>query len=62
MNVTILTLFPEILDGYFNSSIMAKAVERGLFSYKLLNFRDFAYDRHRTCDDAPYGGRGRYGS
>ena len=56
MKVTILTLFPEILEGYFNSSIMAKAVEKGLFAYEIVNFRDFAADRHRTCDDAPYGG------
>ncbi len=56
MKVTILTLFPEILEGYFSSSIMAKAVDKGLFSYEIVNFRDFAYDRHRTCDDAPYGG------
>jgi tRNA (guanine37-N1)-methyltransferase len=56
MKVTILSLFPEILAAYFESSIMAKAVERGLFAYELVNFRDFAFDRHRTCDDAPYGG------
>jgi len=56
MKVSILTLFPEILEGYFTSSIMAKAVDRGLFSYRLINFRDFAFDKHRTCDDAPYGG------
>jgi tRNA (guanine37-N1)-methyltransferase len=56
MRVTILTLFPEILAAYFESSIMAKAVERGLFAYELVNFRDFAFDKHRTCDDAPYGG------
>ncbi|WP_319477035.1 tRNA (guanosine(37)-N1)-methyltransferase TrmD [Marispirochaeta aestuarii] len=56
MKVSILTLFPEILEGYFSSSIMAKAVDRGLFSYRLINFREFAFDRHRTCDDAPYGG------
>ena len=56
MKVTILTLFPEILGAYFQSSIMAKAVERGLFACELVNFRDFAFDRHRTCDDAPYGG------
>ncbi len=56
MKVSILTLFPEILEGYFGSSIMAKAVDKGLFEYNLINFRDFAEDRHRTCDDAPYGG------
>jgi tRNA (guanine37-N1)-methyltransferase len=53
---TILTLFPEIIEQYFNSSIMAKAVERGVVEMQVVDFRDFASDRHRTCDDAPYGG------
>lgn len=56
MKLTILSLFPEMLEGYFASSIMGKAVERGLIEYELVNIRDFATDRHRTADDAPYGG------
>jgi len=56
MKFTVLALFPEIVNGYFQSSIIAKAVERGLVEYELVNIRDFATDRHRTCDDAPYGG------
>jgi tRNA (guanine37-N1)-methyltransferase len=56
MKFTILTLFPEIIEGFFSSSIMAKAVERGLIDLRLVDVRDFAFDRHRTCDDAPYGG------
>ncbi|MFO7730807.1 MAG: tRNA (guanosine(37)-N1)-methyltransferase TrmD [Spirochaetia bacterium] len=56
MKYTILTLFPEIIEQYFNSSIMAKAVERGVVEMQVVDFRDFAVDRHRTCDDAPYGG------
>ena len=35
---------------------MSRAVERKLVSYNIVNFRDFASDRHRTCDDVPYGG------
>ena len=35
---------------------MAKAVERGIIDYNLVNIRDFAYDTHKTCDDKPYGG------
>ncbi len=35
---------------------MAKAVRRGLVDYELVNIRDYAYDRHRVCDDSPYGG------
>jgi tRNA (guanine37-N1)-methyltransferase len=53
---TVLTLFPEIIDAYFAASIMARAVERGVVRYRALNIRDFALDRHRACDNAPYGG------
>ncbi|MDE5899479.1 MAG: tRNA (guanosine(37)-N1)-methyltransferase TrmD [Treponemataceae bacterium] len=56
MKFTVLTLFPDILRAYFESSIMAKAVEKGKIAYDLVNIRDFAADRHHTCDDAPYGG------
>jgi tRNA (guanine37-N1)-methyltransferase len=56
MKYTVLTLFPEITDAYFSTSIMAKAMQRGIISYRAVNIRDFAQDRHKTCDDAPYGG------
>jgi tRNA (guanine37-N1)-methyltransferase len=56
ISYTVLTLFPEITDAYFAASIMARAVERGIVSYRAVNIRDFALDRHHTCDDAPYGG------
>lgn len=56
MKYSILTLFPEIIEGYLNASIMMKARERGLISTEVVQIRDFACDRHRTCDDAPYGG------
>lgn len=51
-----LTLFPEIVEGYFQSSIMGRAVERGFVEYRVVDIRDYAADKHRTCDDAPYGG------
>jgi len=56
MNYTVLTLFPEITDAYFATSIMAKAIQRGIIGYRAVNIRDFALDKHKTCDDAPYGG------
>ena len=56
MRFDVLTLFPEIPAAFFETSIMAKAVDRGLISYNLVNIRDFAYDKHRTCDDLTYGG------
>jgi tRNA (guanine37-N1)-methyltransferase len=56
MKFTVLTLFPEIPKAFFENSIMAKAVEKGIIAYDLVNIRDFAFDKHRTCDDSTYGG------
>ena len=56
MKYTVVTLFPEITDAFFATSIMAKAIQRGIIEYRAVNIRDFALDRHKTCDDAPYGG------
>ena len=56
MKITVLSLFPEILKGFFESSLMAKAVDRGLMSYELVNIRDFALDKHHKCDDLVFGG------
>jgi len=56
MKFTVLTLFPEITDAFFANSIMARAIQRGIIGYSAVNIRDFAFDRHKTCDDAPYGG------
>jgi len=56
MKITVLSLFPEILRGFFESSIMAKAVEKGLMSFELVNIRDYATDKHRKCDDEVFGG------
>jgi tRNA (guanine37-N1)-methyltransferase len=56
MKYTVLSLFPEIIDAFFDASVMAKAIDRGIVEYAGVNIRDYATDRHRTCDDAPYGG------
>jgi tRNA (guanine37-N1)-methyltransferase len=56
VKIHVLTLFPEIFRGYLEASILGKAAERGLISLNLVNIRDYALDKHRTCDDAPYGG------
>jgi tRNA (guanine37-N1)-methyltransferase len=52
----ILTLFPEALEPYVRASILGIAQEKGLASIRLVDFRDFARDRHRTVDDRPFGG------
>jgi tRNA (guanine37-N1)-methyltransferase len=56
VKITVLTLFPEILKGFFESSIMARAVTKGLMSYELINIRDYATDKHHKCDDEVFGG------
>ena len=56
MNLKVLTLFPQLIEPYFTSSIMKRAVDKGLIRYNVIDIRDFAVDKHRTCDDAPYGG------
>ena len=52
----ILTLFPEALEPYLASSIVGIAQEKGAAEILLVDFRDFARDRHRTVDDRPFGG------
>ena len=56
MKFTVLTLFPDIVKVFFENSIMAKAVEKEIIAYDLVNIRDFALDKHHTCDDGTYGG------
>ncbi|RMB02572.1 tRNA (guanine37-N1)-methyltransferase [Thermoactinomyces vulgaris] len=54
----VLTLFPEMFEGFMQTSMIARAREKGLISANLVNFREYATDRHRTVDDTPYGGGG----
>ncbi len=56
MKFHILTLFPEMFAGPLTTSIIGRGVETGLLGFELYNIRDYASDRHRTVDDAPYGG------
>lgn len=56
MRIDIVTLFPEMFQGPLDSSILGRARERGLLSVHLWNIRDFADDKHKVVDDAPYGG------
>lgn len=53
---TILTLFPEAVESYLDVGVLGDARRRGLFRTRIVDFRDFARDRHRTVDDRPFGG------
>lgn len=52
----VLTLFPEMFPGPLDHSIAGKALEDGVWALETVDFRDFASDKHRTVDDAPFGG------
>jgi len=56
MKFTVLSLFPEILRGFFEASIMKRAVSSGRVEYALVDIRDYAHDKHRKCDDEVFGG------
>jgi tRNA (guanine37-N1)-methyltransferase len=56
MRIDILTLFPQMFEGVLHESILGKAEEKGIVSYRTVNFRDFANNKHSTVDDYPYGG------
>jgi tRNA (guanine37-N1)-methyltransferase len=53
---TVLTLFPGLFTGFLESSILARAIARGLVGVRLVDIRVYATDRHHVCDDAAYGG------
>lgn len=56
MKFDVLTLFPGMFIGPLNESIIGRAIGRGLLQMRIHNIRDYAIDRHKTVDDAPYGG------
>jgi tRNA (guanine37-N1)-methyltransferase len=56
MRVDILTLFPGYFESPLRESLLARAVDAGLVDVRVHDIRDHAHDRHRTADDAPFGG------
>lgn len=56
MKVQILTIFPGMCRGVLEASILKRAVAKGLVELEAVDLREWATDRHRTTDDAPYGG------
>ena len=56
MDFTVLTLFPELVQAFFDHGMIGRAIRQGLISGRTIQIRDFATDRHHTVDDRPYGG------
>ncbi|HAN57980.1 MAG TPA: tRNA (guanosine(37)-N1)-methyltransferase TrmD [Erysipelotrichaceae bacterium] len=56
MKIDILSLFPEMFEGFLHTSIIKRAIEKGVVEIHVHDFREFAHDRHKSVDDTPYGG------
>jgi len=56
LKIHILTLFPGLFDSFLAHSIMKRAIEKKKADIRVHSLRDFTHDRHKTCDDKPFGG------
>ena len=56
MRIDILTVLPEMIEGFFDCSIIARAKKKGLADIVIHNIRDYTTDKHRRTDDYPFGG------
>ncbi|HEY5652907.1 MAG TPA: tRNA (guanosine(37)-N1)-methyltransferase TrmD [Pontiella sp.] len=56
LRIDVVTLFPGMLKGFLEESIMKRASEAGLVEFRIINPRDFTVDKHNTTDDRPFGG------
>lgn len=56
MQFDFVTIFPKIFDSYIGESILKRAQEKKLVSFRAHNIRDYTSDKHKTVDDTPYGG------
>jgi tRNA (guanine37-N1)-methyltransferase len=56
MHFSILTILPNVFEPYLKASIIGSALRKELFSYNIINIRDFAKNKHKKVDDTPFGG------
>lgn len=56
LRINVVTIFPEFFAGPLTLSIPSRAAAAGSVQYNIVDLRDFTHDKHRTVDDAPYGG------
>lgn len=56
MRIEIITTIPQMIDAVTGESILGRARQRGLIEINAVNLRDYTHDKHRTTDDAPFGG------
>lgn len=58
MRIQVLTIFPELFAPFLRTSLLGRAIEKGLLEVRVSDLREWTEDRHRSVDDEPYGGGG----
>ena len=56
MRIDVISVIPQVFEGYVNASILGRALAKGVYEFHAHDLRDWTHDRHRTVDDAPFGG------
>jgi tRNA (guanine37-N1)-methyltransferase len=56
MKIKIVTLFPEMFQGFLSESIIKRAIDKGNVEFEIIDFRKYSHDKHHHVDDTPYGG------
>jgi len=56
LKIDVVTIFPQMLNGFLRESMMKRAEAAGLVEFNIVNLRDFTTDKHNTTDDRPFGG------
>lgn len=56
MKISVITLFPDMFTGFMETSIIKKAILKGLIDFEVVDMRSFTQDKHNRVDDYPYGG------
>ncbi len=56
MRITVLTLFPDLFSGFLTESIIKRAINQGIVTIEIIDFREYATNKHKQVDDSAYGG------
>ena len=61
MQISLISIFPQIFESFLKTSLIYKAQERGILKFNLIDLRYYAMDQHQTIDDQIYGGGSEIG-
>ena len=61
MKITIVTIFPQLINSFTNNRIFQRALENNIIDLNIVNLRDFSNNKHKSVDDYGFGGGGKGG-